>query len=263
MADSSNYKVSAAEFGKRVMALYKSKIFPRSGAEFAADFTQSAVSAGARISSLGDLTDTESKLGVAVDAIVKLNEVNFIVQTMTEGGFYTASETRPLREYIDKLIEALRKLVDTLRRKRAAERIRAQRKAAAARSEAAKTAKTPAAVKDETPAEEKSEKEAEPEPVPAEEKTESPVQRQNDAQIIDGETFTRTSDEIYKEAKLEYLSEAEAEKPAAPAADTAEAVAQLPVAVSEMSSVTEQPAKERSVSSADISNDGFDEPYNP
>lgn len=119
-ANGSNYKASATEFGKRLTALYKIKIFPRMGSEFADKLFKSAVEAGANISALGDLSDADSKVKVACDAIVKLNEVAFAVQIMVEGGFYTADEVAPLSAYIEKLVEALSKLVASIKARQSA-----------------------------------------------------------------------------------------------------------------------------------------------
>lgn len=116
-ANSSTYKTSAAEFCKRAVALYKLKIFPRMGAEFAAKLYSSAIEAGARISALGDITDAECKLSVASDAIVKLGEVVFACNAMAEGGFYTAQEVSPVCTYAEKLTAALVKLTESLRQK--------------------------------------------------------------------------------------------------------------------------------------------------
>ena len=103
----SNYKASATEFGKRLTALYKLKVFPRLGKEFAEQLFKSGIAAGANISALGSISDAASKVRVATDAIVKLNETAFAAQVMVEGGFYTAEQIAPLKAYIEKLIEAL------------------------------------------------------------------------------------------------------------------------------------------------------------
>ena len=122
MANSSNYKASATEFCKRMTALYKLKIFPRMGSEFADKLYKSGVEAGAHILALGDLGDAENKLKVGCDAIVKLNEVAFAMQLMVEGGFYTADETAPLCAYTEKLIEAISKLIASIKERQAAHR---------------------------------------------------------------------------------------------------------------------------------------------
>ena len=116
----SNYKTSATEFGKRLTALYRLKIFPRLGNEFADKLYKSGIEAGANILALGNLSDADSKLKVGRDAIVKLNEVAFALQVMVEGGFYTADETVPVSNYIEKLIEALSKLIASIKERQAA-----------------------------------------------------------------------------------------------------------------------------------------------
>ena len=111
----SNYKSSATEFGKRLTALYKLKIFPRLGREFAEKLFKSGIEAGAGISALSSIADAENKVRVATDAIVKLNETAFAAQMMVQGGFYTYDQTAPLTVYIDKLIEALNKLISSVK----------------------------------------------------------------------------------------------------------------------------------------------------
>ena len=54
--NSSNYKSSAKEFGKRLTALYKLKIFPRAGSDLAEKLYSSGIEAGANIASLAALT---------------------------------------------------------------------------------------------------------------------------------------------------------------------------------------------------------------
>lgn len=111
----SNYKASAAEFGKRLTALYKLKIFPRLGRELAEKLFVSGVEAGANISALSSISDAGNKVRVATDAIVKLNETAFAAEVMVEGKFYTADQVAPLTVYVDKLIEALGKLVSSVK----------------------------------------------------------------------------------------------------------------------------------------------------
>lgn len=113
--NASNYKSSATEFGKRLTALYKLKVFPRLGREFAEELFKSGVQAGANVSALSSIADAENKVRVATDAIVKLNETAFAAQVMVEGGYYTEDQTAPLTVYVDKLIEALGKLIDSIK----------------------------------------------------------------------------------------------------------------------------------------------------
>lgn len=122
MSRSSNYKASATEFCKRMSALYRLKIFPRMGSELADKLYKSGVEAGAHILALGDLNDADSKLKVGCDAIVKLNEVAFAMQLMVEGGFYAADETAPLQNYVEKLIDAISKLIASIKERQAAHR---------------------------------------------------------------------------------------------------------------------------------------------
>ena len=115
----SNYKASATEFGKRLTALYKLKVFPRLGKELFEQLYKSGVAAGANISALSSISDAASKLRVATDAIVDLNETAFAAQLMVEGGFYTAEQTAPLIDYIEKLVEALSGLVSAVKERQA------------------------------------------------------------------------------------------------------------------------------------------------
>lgn len=123
--NSSNYKSSAKEFGKRLTALYKLKIFPRAGSDLAEKLYSSGIEAGANIASLASLTDAGIKCDVAVRAVVKLNEVEFAARLMVEGEFYTEDETLSLLNYIDKLVEALSKMIATVKQKQANEAARA------------------------------------------------------------------------------------------------------------------------------------------
>ncbi len=111
----SNYKASAAEFGKRLTALYKLKFFPRLGKEFADELFKSGVEAGAKISALSNISDAGNKIRVATDALVTLNQVAFAAQVMVEGGFYTAEQTAPVNAYIEKLIDALSGLISSVK----------------------------------------------------------------------------------------------------------------------------------------------------
>ena len=111
----SNYKASATEFGKRLTALYKLKVFPRMGKEFAEKLFKSGITAGANISALVSISDAASKVRVAPAAIVNLHETAFAAQVMVEGGFYTAEQIAPLNAYIEKLTEALSGLVSAVK----------------------------------------------------------------------------------------------------------------------------------------------------
>ena len=124
MANGSNYKTSATEFCKRLTTLYKLRIFPRMGSQFADKMCSAGVEAGANICALATLSDAESKLKVAREAIVKLNEVAFAAQIMVEGGYYTEEECAPLNAYIEKLIEALSNLVASIKQRQAASEVR-------------------------------------------------------------------------------------------------------------------------------------------
>lgn len=115
----SNYKASAAEFGKRLTALYKLKMFPRAGKEFAEGLFKSGLEAGANISALSSISDADNKIRVATDAIVKLNETAFAAQMMVEGGFYNADQIAPLNAYVEKLIEALSGLISAIKERTA------------------------------------------------------------------------------------------------------------------------------------------------
>ena len=123
----SNYKASAAEFGKRLTALYKLKMFPRAGKEFAEGLFKSGIEAGANISALSSISDAESKIRVAPDAIVRLNETAFAAQMMVEGGFYNADQIAPLNAYIEKLIEALSGLISAIKERTASAKPRRAR----------------------------------------------------------------------------------------------------------------------------------------
>lgn len=111
----SNYKASATEFGKRLSELYKLKFFPRMGKEFADQLYASGVEAGAKISALSYISDAENKIRVASDAIVKLSQTAFALEMLVNGGYYTQEQTASLSEYIEKLIAALKGLVSSVK----------------------------------------------------------------------------------------------------------------------------------------------------
>lgn len=111
----SNYKSSAAEFGRRLTALYKLKIFPRMGKEFAEELFRAGIGAGAEIRALSSIKDAGNKIRVATDAIVLLNQTAFAAQVMVDGGFYTAEQIAPVNAYIEKLIDALSGLIASVK----------------------------------------------------------------------------------------------------------------------------------------------------
>ncbi len=112
---SSNYKSSAAEFGRRLTALYKIKIFPRMGKEFAEELFKAGIEAGAKIRALSSISDAGNKIRVATDAIVMLNQTAFAAQVMVDGCFYTAEQIAPVNAYIEKLIDALSGLIASVK----------------------------------------------------------------------------------------------------------------------------------------------------
>ena len=115
MASTSNYRASAKEFGTRLTALYKLKIFPRLGKEFAEELFKAGVDVGACINALSCISDAATKLTVATNALVALHKVEYTISLMLEGGFYTEAETDPLSVYVEKLIEALSELVSSIK----------------------------------------------------------------------------------------------------------------------------------------------------
>lgn len=106
-----SYAQAADELGKRLIALYNVRVFPRIGKVFADTLFQTGVEAGSYITSLADIVDMDSKVEVANKAVVKLNQTVYVLNVMKSAGYYTEAQAAPTAEYINGLLKAVKGLL--------------------------------------------------------------------------------------------------------------------------------------------------------
>lgn len=106
-----SYREVSQTLGTKLIKLYAAKIFPRQGKVFADMLFQTGVEAGTYITSLEDVDDRGLKTEIASKAMVKLNQMAYILSIMREAGYYSAEQTSDLSEYIKGLIRAMRELL--------------------------------------------------------------------------------------------------------------------------------------------------------
>ncbi len=106
-----SYEQAAEELGKKLIALYNQKIFPRLGKIFADMLFQSGTEAGAYITSLGDIDELPVKRDMAQNAMIKLKRAAYVLNIMKSAGYYTPVQVVELEEYIQSLLVAVKNVL--------------------------------------------------------------------------------------------------------------------------------------------------------
>ncbi len=106
-----SYAQAADELGKRLIALYNVRVFPRIGKVFADTLFQTGVEAGSYITSLADIVDIDAKVEAANKAVLKLNQTVYVLNVMKRAGYYTEAQAAPTAEYINGLLKAVKSLL--------------------------------------------------------------------------------------------------------------------------------------------------------
>lgn len=106
-----SYKEVSTELGKKLIKLYNAKIFPRQGKIFADMLFQSGIVAGSYLAALADIEERSVKINLATNALVNLNQTEYLVGVMLEAGYYAPVHVVELQEYLDGLTQAMRELL--------------------------------------------------------------------------------------------------------------------------------------------------------
>ncbi|MDE7084265.1 MAG: hypothetical protein K2O81_03385 [Clostridia bacterium] len=106
-----SYKEVSAELGKRLLKLYRVKIFPRQGKIFADMLFQTGIEAGTYIASLADIEERKMKIELASNAMIKLNQTEYLIRVMKEAGYYEPVHVADMEDYMEELLKAMRELL--------------------------------------------------------------------------------------------------------------------------------------------------------
>lgn len=106
-----SYKEVSTELGRKLIKLYNAKIFPRQGKIFADMLFQSGIQAGAYLAALADIEERSVKINLATNAMVNLNQTEYLVNVMLEAGYYSPFQVVEIQEYLDGLTQAMRELL--------------------------------------------------------------------------------------------------------------------------------------------------------
>lgn len=106
-----SYKEVSNELGKRLIKLYGQKIFPRQGKVFADMLFQTGIEAGTYIASLADIEERKMKIDLATNAMIKLNQTEYLLRVMKEAGYYEPAQIVEMEEYMEELLKAMRELL--------------------------------------------------------------------------------------------------------------------------------------------------------
>lgn len=101
------------ELAVRLVKLYQSQTFIRSGKELAETLFKTGVEAGSMLSGIAELTSRQAKTDAANRAILKLNQVSYICKVMCMAELYRPEQTEPLVKYVGHVINALRELLNS------------------------------------------------------------------------------------------------------------------------------------------------------
>lgn len=106
-----SYKEVSTELGKKLVKLYGVKIFPRQGKIFADMLFQSGVEAGSYLAALEDIEERTVKINLATNAMVQLNQTEYLIGVMLEAGYYLPAHVAEIQEYLDGLTHAMKELL--------------------------------------------------------------------------------------------------------------------------------------------------------
>lgn len=105
------YEVTASELGEKLVALYKTRLFPRDGKLLADTMFSAGFEAGSLLQMMAHLSDRPRKVETANRALEKLCQAEYLVSLMEENGYYKTSECFAAKSYIGKVIENLETLL--------------------------------------------------------------------------------------------------------------------------------------------------------
>lgn len=99
------------ELALRLVKVYKSQSYVRSGQELAELLLKTGVEAGAALTGIAELPTRQAKIEAANNAIIKLNQVSYFVDVMCMAEIYKPEQVKNLVQYIGHVINALRNLL--------------------------------------------------------------------------------------------------------------------------------------------------------
>lgn len=106
-----SYKEVSAELGRKLIKLYGVKVFPRQGKIFADKLFQSGIEAGSYLAALADIEERTVKINLATNAMIQLNQTEYLINVMKEAGYYAPVHVVEIQEYLDGLTNAMRELL--------------------------------------------------------------------------------------------------------------------------------------------------------
>ncbi len=106
-----SYKEVSTELSKKLIKLYNAKIFPRQGKIFADMLFQSGIEAGSYLAALADIEERMVKINLATNAMIHLNQTEYLVNVMREAGYYAPYQVAEFEEFLDVLTRAMKDLL--------------------------------------------------------------------------------------------------------------------------------------------------------
>jgi hypothetical protein len=91
--------------------MYKSKTFVRLGKELADMAFKNGFEGGALVASIPLLTDRQAKISTANEAILKLNQLTYLLNAMVKADLYEQSQTVKVYNYADQIVLALKEML--------------------------------------------------------------------------------------------------------------------------------------------------------
>ena len=119
-----SYKEVSAELGRKLIKLYGAKIFPRQGKIFADMLFKSGIEAGSYLAALADIEERAVKINLATNAMIQLNQTEYLLGVMKEAGYYSQVQVVELQEYLDGLTHAMKNLLTAAYSQRKPEGVR-------------------------------------------------------------------------------------------------------------------------------------------
>lgn len=187
-----SYKEVSEALGKKLIKLYGEKVFPRQGKVFADMLFQAGIEAGAYLASLADIEERNVKIKLATNAMIKLNQADYLIDVMREAKYYTAVQVVELDEFLQRLTTAMRELLNS-----AYAQLRAEGNRRAAQAEAASAAQSKPQPKVQA------KPQAQPKPPKVQQPPQPKINPDPDGFLIiaDGEAHNQTPDEAQTEDK--------------------------------------------------------------
>lgn len=106
-----SYREVSAELGRKLIKLYEVKIFPRQGKIFADKLFESGIEAGSYLAALSDIEERAVKINLATNAMIHLNQTEYLVNVMLEAGYYSPVHVVEIQDYLDGLTHAMKELL--------------------------------------------------------------------------------------------------------------------------------------------------------